>query len=115
MISNATDNGRAAIAASRDVDASGAGSRVPNYALIFRTHFWDDFAQRQLQRVQSQTKGGHVYVVVDETRGPIDGIAHDRVVRITEHLTERMGLKRAGHGPVFWYNGDYPLYYSTLR
>ena len=86
-----------------------------NYAVIFRTHFWDEFAQRQFDRLLSQVGAGHVYVLVDETNGKVEGINHDRVVRITEQDMLGMGLPRAGTGNLLWYNGDYPLYYFLQR
>ncbi len=81
------------------------------YAVIFRTHFWDDFVQRQFDRLMARVVDGHVYVLVDETNGHVDGITHDRVVRMTEQDMLDMGLAQAGTGNLLWYNGDYPLYY----
>ncbi len=46
---------------------SAAASPPPSYAVIFRTHFWDAFAQRQFDRLASTVKTGHLYVLVDET------------------------------------------------
>lgn len=86
-------------------------STATNYAVIFRTHFWDAFAQRQFDRLVAQVDRGHVFVLVDETNGPVAGIAHNRVVRITEDNMLAMGLPRAGAGNMLWFNGDYPLYY----
>lgn len=86
-------------------------SAVPHYAVIFRTHFWDEFAQRQFDRLLSQVGEGHVFVLVDETNGRVEGIKHDRVVRLTEQDVLNMGLPRAGTGNLLWFNGDYPLYY----
>ncbi len=86
-------------------------SAAPRFAVIFRTHFWDDFAQRQFDRLLSQAGEGHVFVLVDETNGRVEGIKHDRVVRLTEQDVLDMGLPRAGMGNLLWFNGDYPLYY----
>jgi hypothetical protein len=83
------------------------------YAVIFRTHFWDDFVQRQFDRLVARVVDGHVYVLVDETNGHVDGIKHDRVVRMTEQDMLDMGLAKAGTGNLLWYNGDYPLYYFS--
>ncbi len=84
---------------------------APRYAVIFRTHFWDDFAQRQFDRLQLQVGSGHIYILVDETNGVVEGIKHDRVVRLTEQDVLDMGLPRAGTGSLLWFNGDFPLYY----
>jgi len=83
---------------------------APSYAVIFRTHFWDEFAQRQFDRLVHLVGTGHVYVLVDETNGRVEGIKHDRVVRLTEQDMVDMGLPRAGTGNLLWFNGDYPLY-----
>jgi len=91
------------------------GAEAPHYAVIFRTHFWDDFAQRQLDRLLSRVGTGHVFVLVDETNGRVEGINHDRVVRLTEQDVLDMGLPRAGAGNLLWFNGDYPLYYFLSR
>ena len=85
-------------------------SMAPSYAVIFRTHFWDDFAQRQFDRLLARVGAGDVYVLVDETNGRVEGIRHDRVVRVTEQDMLDMGLPRAGTGNLLWFNGDYPLY-----
>jgi hypothetical protein len=90
-------------------------SLIPNYAIIFRTHFWDGYAQRQFDRLVSRVGAGHIYVLVDETNGPVAGIDHDRVVRLTEQDVLDMGLPRTGDGNLFWYNGDYPLYYFLKK
>ncbi len=84
---------------------------VPSYAVLFRIHFWDDFAQRQLERVLGRVGSGDVYVIADETSGRIEGIRHDRVVRVVEQDMVDMGFPRAGTGNMLWFNGDYPLYY----
>ncbi len=94
-----------------DVVERGGVEPAPRYAVIFRTHFWDDFARRQLARLTARVKHGRVYVLVDETRGRVEGIDYDHVVRMTEQDALDMGLARAGFGSLLWYNGDYPLYY----
>ena len=88
---------------------------VPKYAVIFRTHFWDAFAQRQLDRLLSRVGQGDVFVLVDESNGVVPGIKHDRVVRVTETDLIGMGLPRAGTGNLLWFNGDYPLYYFLKK
>ncbi len=87
------------------------GPLPPTYAIIFRTHFWDAFAQRQLERLRAHIGRGTLYVLVDETNGRVEGIQHDQVVRVTENDVLAMGLPAAGSGNLFWFNGDYPLYY----
>ena len=79
-------------------------------AVIFRTHFWDGFVQRQFDRLLAVAQGTDVFVLVDETNGPVAGITHDRVVRVTADGLLAMGFAAAGEGNLLWFNGDYPLY-----
>src|SRR5947209_11646225 len=82
-----------------------------DYVIVFRVHFWDDFARRQFSRLQEQAGKADIYILVDETRGPVTGIEHDNVLRITERDIVAQGFARAGEGGLFWFNGDYPFYY----
>ena len=91
-------------------DQSSQPALSSRYALIFRTHFWDDFAQRQLERLLSRTTRGDVYVLLDETHRKAGEIAHNKVIRMTEADVLAMGYPRAGSGNMLWFNGDYPLY-----
>jgi len=83
---------------------------TPRYAVIFRTHFWDDFADRQFKRLEGQVRSGDAYVLVDETRGHVAGIPTDRVFRLTDRQVIEAGYVDAGEGAVQWYSGDVPLY-----
>ena len=85
-------------------------AKAPRTAVIFRTHFWDGFAQRQFDRLLSVAEGTDVFVLVDETNGKVSGIEHRRVVRVTADELLAMGFARAGEGNLLWFNGDYPLY-----
>ncbi len=90
------------------VDQSNSGPRV---AIVFRTHFWDEFAARQFERLTRNVKSGDIYVLVDETNGPVKGVQHDKIVRMTESDVLALGFPRAGEGNLLWFNGDYPLYF----
>ncbi len=83
---------------------------VATYAVLFRTHFWDEFVERQYQRLRAQIGRGELFILVDETRGPVP-IPHANVVPHTEAGVLALGLSGAGHGNMLWFNGDYPLYY----
>jgi hypothetical protein len=86
-------------------------TEVPRYAVLFKTHFWDAFTQRQLARLTSRVNSGDVFVVVDETAGPVSGIEAPRVVRLTEASAVASGLPAAStETSVFWYSVDYPHY-----
>ncbi len=88
---------------------------APHYAVVFRTHFWDDFTRRQLDRLKRRTTAD-IFVLVDETKGPVAGVEHDRVIRVTGELVLKAGYAAAGEGALLWFNGDYPLYhFRTLQ
>ena len=84
--------------------------KPPAYAVIFRTHFWDDFVERQFRRLQERVGDGVVYVLVDETRGPVPGIPTDKVFRLTDSQILEAGFVSAGEGSIQWFSGDVPLY-----
>lgn len=86
-------------------------SQLPPYAVLFKTHFWDAFADRQLNRLRDRAGPGDVFVVVDETRGLVTGIGCPRVVRMTEAMAAAEGYLRHPPGNLFWYNTDYQVYH----
>lgn len=93
------------------VSGSGAGEgRDPRYALIFRIHFWDEFADRQLRRAAASAPGADLWVLVDETRGHVPGIPTERAFRLTDAQILDAGYVAAGEGSVQWFSGDVPLY-----
>jgi hypothetical protein len=78
------------------------------YAVLFKTHFWDGYVQRQFDRLRARVRHGDLYVVVDETHGPVTGIGYDRVVAFTEARLLALGLAdRTESGGLLWYNIDY--------
>ncbi len=79
------------------------------YAVIFRTHLWDDYVARQYDRLVARTKSGHVFILVDETSGPVK-IDRDNVVRYTQGDVLSLGFAKGGRGNLLWFNGDYSLY-----
>lgn len=88
-----------------------ANTRQPaTYAVLFRTHFWDDYAERQYQRLRSVVGTGDVFILVDETSRKV-AIPHENVVSHTQEGVLALGLSGAGHGNMLWFNGDYPLYF----
>jgi hypothetical protein len=90
--------------------APGGADATPRYALIFRTHFWDGFADRQFRRVRASAPGADLWVLVDETRGRVEGIPTDKVFRLTDGDILNAGYVAAGEGSIQWYSGDVPLY-----
>ena len=82
----------------------------PRYAVLFRTHFWDAFAQRQFDRIRARAPSADVFVLADETRGKLRGVGADRVVGVTDEEILAAGFVAAGEGSLQWYSGDVPLY-----
>ena len=82
------------------------------FAVVLKTHVWDEFVERQLARLRSYCGDGTLIVLADESAGPLEGIPHDRVVRLTTEKLVAMGLADASpRGNLIWWNTDYPNYY----
>jgi hypothetical protein len=90
-------------------------TELPPFAILFKTHFWDDFVLRQLHRLQEQAWPGHIFLVLDETKAPIDAIEYPRVLRLTEQMSADAGYRWEPRGNLFWYNTDYQLYHFIDR
>jgi hypothetical protein len=84
------------------------------YAVLFRVHFWDDFAERQYQRLRAKARNADLFILVNETDGTVP-IPHRNKVSFTEKDLLALGLSGAGYNGMVWYNGDYPLYYFYER
>ena len=81
------------------------------YAVMVKTYAWNDFVARQVARIAESVRSGDVWVVVDESRGRVEGITHPLVLRVTEDDAVRRGLARAMTGDsLFWYCTDYLHY-----
>lgn len=91
------------------------GSAKPRYAVLFRTHLWDEFVERQFQRLRLQVGGGDVFIVANDTSGGCEAIKWPKLLTFREDDLVQMGLPRAGTGNLVWYNVDYPLYYFANR
>lgn len=75
------------------LDAKTAGT----YAVLFRTHFWDSYVERQYQRVRAKVGRGDLFILVDETSRPVS-ISHPNVVSHTQ--TSVLDLHLSGAGPL---------------
>ncbi|MGY2051405.1 FAD-dependent oxidoreductase [Methylobacterium sp. JK268] len=82
---------------------------APRYAVLFRTHLWDAFVERQFARLKERVGRGDLFVLLDETGGPV-ATGQEAVVSHTNAGILDLGLAAAGEGNLLWYNGDYPLY-----
>ena len=88
-----------------------SGGPAVRFAVLFKIYFLDLFVIRQLERLKSVVGSGDLYVVADETRGAINPIPHDKVVRMTEADMIRRGFAHADPRlSMFWHSADYSLY-----
>jgi hypothetical protein len=77
-------------------------------AILFKTHFWDDFTRRQLARLQANTRDADIIICVDETGGTVGPIDAPLVLRTTDRQLLAMGLPDARtHGSLLWFSIDY--------
>ena len=82
-----------------------------SHAVLFKIYFLDSFVIRQLERLKARVGSGDLYVIVDETKGPIGPIPHDRVIRSSEADMIRRGFVHADPvSAMFRHSTDYSLY-----
>ena len=91
-------------------DVGTSSPEPPRYAVLFRTHFWDDFSRRQLESLKKVVDHGDIFILVDDTNGFVADIDHPLVFRVSAGDFPRLGLPLLGEGAALWFNGDYPLY-----
>ncbi len=86
------------------------------YAVLFKTHYWDEFTRRQLDRLREVSGNADIYVVMDETMKPGPDVPGETVLRITtQDLNDLQLPLYTTHGSVIWYNSDYPNYIARER
>jgi hypothetical protein len=64
-----------------------------------------------LAEIVAATPAADVFLMVDETQRSAGPINFDRVIRYRESDVLALGFSPHAEGALFWYNGDYPLYY----
>jgi hypothetical protein len=57
------------------------GRPAVSHAILFKIYFVDSYVIRQLERLKARVGGGDLYVIVDEAKGPVRPIPHNRVIR----------------------------------
>ena len=85
---------------------------VPPYAVLFRAHFWNDFVQRQLDRLTSKVTTGDVFVLVLDEGVDRALIQHDKdkILLIADEARTSLGLEGHCSLPIDWYHRDYALH-----
>jgi hypothetical protein len=85
------------------------------FAILFTTYLWDEFVERQYRRVLATANGADVFVMADETRGPLP-IKAEKLIRTSqEDLQQKLGLplrieEGLGKSEPLWWNVDYLTY-----
>jgi hypothetical protein len=87
-----------------------------SYAVFFKTHFWDEFAARQLARLREKVGRGDIFVVIDATFFDEAVDIPGRVIHVTMEDLAALDLPAVTtHGSIIWYNPDYPNYVAAAR
>jgi len=82
-----------------------------SHAVLFKIYSLDSFVIRQLERLKARVGNSDLFVIVDETKGPLGPIPHDRVIRSSEADMIRRGFVDADPvSAMFWHSADYSLY-----
>ena len=85
------------------------------YAVLFKVHFWDDFAARQFARLQSICHEGDIFVFMDHTARYTAAAVSVPIINATERDCRNLGLRVEPEGRLFWYCNDYPTYFLYER
>ena len=85
--------------------------RTPQYAVLFRTHVWDSFVERQFLRLRSMIGNGDLFIVANNTSGKCHIPDDFPVVAFHEADFRDQGLEFGVKGNRMWYNVDYALYF----
>ena len=82
---------------------------APLYAVLFRTHFWDDFTTRRFNDLRSRVRSGDVWISLDGSNCRTDKITHDKIFCTNQGDFAELGLAEYPSDKVCWYNNDYHL------
>ncbi|MEG3349312.1 MULTISPECIES: hypothetical protein [Novacetimonas] len=89
--------------------------RTPKYAILFRTHVWDSFVERQFLRLRSMIGNGDLFIVANNTSGKCRIPDNFPVVIFHEADFRDQGLEFGVKVNPMWYNVDYALYFFADR
>jgi hypothetical protein len=80
----------------------------PRYAVLFKTHFWDEFACRQYERYVAAAPGGTVFICLDDESGKAGTLEQPHLLRAKHRDFQDIGLSpRYERGNLLWWNTDY--------
>ena len=92
------------------VTGLGAPQEAVKAIVLFRTHFWDAFVDRQFSRLLQASTGLDVFVLTDDTRSPVPVPSGIKRFSVSDDMMLRAGFVAAGSGSMQWFSGDVPLY-----
>lgn len=84
----------------------------PRVALLVRTHLVND-KLLDLLDVLNQSRRYDLFVIADETRGPLEPGGYQKISHSTDSCRQ-FGLS-AEHPNILWHCGDYPLYFAAAE
>jgi hypothetical protein len=89
---------------------------IPRYAVLFKTHFWDSFAERQYRRYCEAAPSGTVFVCLDDNAGTVGPVDVPHLIRATYKDFAALGLSsRTERGNLLWWNTDYFHYLFAAK
>jgi len=74
------------------------------YAVLFKTHIWDQTVIKLYDLLCSKAKHGQIFVIIDDDTAQFDDPPGTSVIRYGHGHLQRCGLENTGS---FWANGDY--------
>lgn len=79
-----------------------------SYAIIFRTHLWDDGIRAQAERARAACGSGKFVIAIDETNGPLLVDGFTKISHVDDFSS--YNLPNIPADKVLWWNADYVLY-----
>ena len=80
---------------------------MPTYATVLTTDTWDGFVERQFDRTQANVRSGDMFVIANETAGPVKVPDRCRPLSISEETIRGLGLQILYDRTLFCHNLDY--------
>ncbi len=89
------------------------GPVLVNYAVIFRTHLWDDGIAEMARRAAACCPSAHFVVAADVTNGPLNVEPFQAIPHTCDAAS--LSLPNVPPDRTLWWNADYVLYFVRER
>jgi hypothetical protein len=86
----------------------------PSYVVLFRTHFWDGFAQTMAAHLSSRVGRGDFVVLADETWQSMDIRGYPKLSHTADFSSIGLNVNTPHKEKYMWHNGDFPLYKALI-